>query len=137
MPSEGRAPPRDYKICIQDITATLIACGYYSLDAQAKALGINRSTAWTIVRNKHKLGRLSAKTTERMLSNGALPRPSVWYFFATCARDSPKTYRRTNCVFRPERKLDNVRHPFRFKIGEMSTSFQKNNFVRRTHNALM
>jgi len=76
MPSEGRAPPRDYKICIQDITATLIACGYYSLDAQAKALGINRSTAWTIVRNKHKLGRLSAKTTERMLSNGALP-PSV------------------------------------------------------------
>jgi hypothetical protein len=43
------------------------------LDAQAKALGIRRSTVWTIVRTKHKLGHLNAKTTERMLANPELP----------------------------------------------------------------
>ena len=30
------------------IREALIACGYTKLDQQAKALGINRSTAWTI-----------------------------------------------------------------------------------------
>ena len=61
---------------IQQITLALIAEGYTTLDAQAKALGIHRATAWTIVRTKHKLGRLNTKTTERMLANPNLP-PSV------------------------------------------------------------
>ena len=47
---------------IQDITAALVESGYTSLDQQAKALGLRRSTTWTIIRTKHKLGRLSAKT---------------------------------------------------------------------------
>ena len=59
---------------IQHIAEALIAEGYRSLDEQAKALGVHRSTAWTIVKTKHKLGRLSRKTTNSMLANPELPR---------------------------------------------------------------
>ena len=58
------------------IGETLVSSGYTSLDEQAQALGIHRSTAWTIVKNKHKLGRLSAKTVDRILNNPETP-PSV------------------------------------------------------------
>jgi hypothetical protein len=58
---------------IQHIADALIASGYTSLDKQAKALGLNRSTTWTIVKAKHKLGRLSAKTSRRILANPHLP----------------------------------------------------------------
>ena len=68
--------PRKNTNRIQDITAALIASGYSSLDEQAKALGVHRSTAWTIIKMKHKLGRLSAKTTARILANPKTP-PSV------------------------------------------------------------
>src|SRR5262245_26029818 len=58
------------------ISDALIASGYISLDEQAKALGLHRNTAWTIIKNKHKLGRLSAKTIERILRNPETP-PAV------------------------------------------------------------
>ena len=58
---------------IQQIVGALLAAGYTSLDAQAKALGVHRATAWTIVRQKHKLGRLNTNTTNRMLRNPELP----------------------------------------------------------------
>jgi hypothetical protein len=61
---------------IQHIAEALIAEGYRSLDEQARALGVHRSTAWTIMKTKHKLDRLSLKTTNSMLANPALP-PSV------------------------------------------------------------
>ncbi len=61
---------------IEDITKALITSGYTSLDQQAKALGLHRSTVWTITKNKHKLGRLSHKTIERILANPDSP-PSV------------------------------------------------------------
>ena len=57
------------------IREALIACGYTKLDQQAKALGINRSTAWTIINTKHKLGRLNNKTTQRILANPNTPPP--------------------------------------------------------------
>ena len=50
-----------------------MAEGYTSLDKQAKALGLHRSTAWTIIKNKHKLGRLNAKTTQSILANSDTP----------------------------------------------------------------
>ena len=50
-----------------------MAAGYISLDEQAKALGLNRSTVWTIVKSKHKLGRLNAKTTQTILANPDTP----------------------------------------------------------------
>ena len=61
---------------LRDISEALIADGYTSLNAQAKALGLHRSAAWTILKAKHKLGRLSLKTTNSMLANPELP-PSV------------------------------------------------------------
>jgi hypothetical protein len=61
---------------IQRIAGALVAAGYSSLDKQAKALGIHRSTAWTIVKTKHKLGRLNPNTTKRILANPDTP-PSV------------------------------------------------------------
>ena len=60
-------------IPVQDIADALIEAGYTSLDEQAKALGIHRATAWTIIKTKHKLGHLNAKTAERMLANPELP----------------------------------------------------------------
>ena len=67
---------RNYAIRLQDISEALTESGYTKLDQQAKALGINRSTAWTIVKVKHKLGRLSSKTTSRILANPETP-PAV------------------------------------------------------------
>jgi len=46
MRHDGR---REYAVRLQDISEALIADGYTSLDAQAKALGVHRSTAWTIM----------------------------------------------------------------------------------------
>ena|SRR5216683_6035569 len=66
---------RKYTVKLHHISEALIASGYASLDDQAKALGIHRSTAWTIVKAKHKLGRLSTKTTKRILANPATPAP--------------------------------------------------------------
>jgi hypothetical protein len=58
---------------IQDIADALVAAGYTTLDKQARALGIHRATAWTIVKRKHKLGHLNSKTTQRILANPELP----------------------------------------------------------------
>ena len=67
---------RKYATRIQHIADALVAEGCVALDKQAKALGVHRSTAWTIMRTKHKLDRLSLKTTNRMLASPELP-PSV------------------------------------------------------------
>jgi predicted ABC-class ATPase len=61
---------------IQAIAEALVAAGYTSLDQQAKALGIHRSTAWTIIKTRHKLGRLNRQTAQRILDNPDTP-PSV------------------------------------------------------------
>jgi Mn-dependent DtxR family transcriptional regulator len=63
-------------IVLQQIREALVQSGYTKLDQQAKALGVHRSTAWTIIKTRHKLGRLSAKTTQRILANPDTP-PSV------------------------------------------------------------
>ena len=65
-----------YPTRIRHIADALVAEGCVALDKQAKALGVQRSTAWTIMRTKHKLDRLSLKTTNRMLASPELP-PSV------------------------------------------------------------
>jgi hypothetical protein len=73
-PTAGRME-RHCTVRIQHIADALFTSGYTTLDEQAKALGICRSTAWTIVNAKHKLGRLSAKTSRRILANPGLPAP--------------------------------------------------------------
>lgn len=61
---------------IQEIREALVTSGYVSLDQQAKALGIHRATTWTIIKSKHKLGRLNKKTVKRILENPKTP-PAV------------------------------------------------------------
>jgi len=70
------ATPRNYTVRLSDIGDALTAAGYATLDEQAKALGVNRSTAWYIVNGKNKRDRLSKKTTQRILTNPDTP-PSV------------------------------------------------------------
>ena len=71
-----RTAPQNYTIRLQDIGDALVAAGYTSLDEQAKALGVTRSTAWNIVNGKNKLDRLARKTTKRILADPETP-PSV------------------------------------------------------------
>ena len=75
------------KTRIDEITAALIASGYTSLDAQAKALGLHRNTVWTIINKKHKLGRLSAKTIERIIANPETP-PRVLSAVQDCVAET-------------------------------------------------
>ena len=53
---------------IREIANALTASGFYTLDEQAEALGISRSTAWTILKSPHKSSGLSAKLIGRMLT---------------------------------------------------------------------
>ena len=73
FPMSSSSASRNYAVGLNDISNALIASGYTSLDQQAKALGLNRSTAWTIVKTKHKLGRLNTKTTALILANPETP----------------------------------------------------------------
>ena len=73
--SRRREAQLKYAVKIQHIADAIVAAGYISLDSQAKALGLKRSTEWTIIKTKHKLDRLSGKTTDSMLANLELPPP--------------------------------------------------------------
>ena len=57
---------------IREIAEGLVAEGIDSVDAQAKALGLRRSTAWTIFKSKHKASGLSPKIIDRMLAQPQL-----------------------------------------------------------------
>ena len=53
---------------MREIVEALVAAGYDVLDSQAAALGLSRSTTWTIIKAAHKSSGLSAKTLKRVLS---------------------------------------------------------------------
>src|SRR5262245_58295860 len=76
---------RNFAVRLKRISEALLACGYSTLDEQAKALGVSRSTAWTIVKTKHKCDRLHAKTIKRILENPETPprvRAAVQHYLA-------------------------------------------------------
>ena len=58
---------------IEEICKTLVACGLVALDDQAQALGLCRSTTWTLLRGVHKSSGLSASTVNKILSAPRLP----------------------------------------------------------------
>jgi predicted DNA-binding transcriptional regulator AlpA len=58
---------------LRELAAVLAASGFVTLDEQAKALGLSRSTAWTILKGSHKASGLSTATISRMLSSPELP----------------------------------------------------------------
>ena len=53
---------------VREIGEALVTAGYDNLDAQAAALGLSRSTTWTIIRGTDKSSGLSAAVLNRMLS---------------------------------------------------------------------
>jgi hypothetical protein len=55
------------------IAEVLREAGYTSLDAQAEALGLPRSTAYTIIKCQHKQGRLNKRVLSKMLCHPELP----------------------------------------------------------------
>jgi hypothetical protein len=61
---------------IAELRQALIEAGITALDHQAVALGIWRSTAWTILRRQHKASGLSAATIKRMWRSPRLPAPA-------------------------------------------------------------
>jgi predicted DNA-binding transcriptional regulator AlpA len=58
---------------IRELGNALITEGLLTLDQQAKALGLGRSTAWTILKANHKASGLSAAIINRMLGAPRLP----------------------------------------------------------------
>ena len=58
---------------IRELAEALKSAGFVTLDEQAKALGLSRSTAWTIRKASHKASGLSASIINRMLAAPQLP----------------------------------------------------------------
>jgi len=58
---------------INEIAEALVEAGCHSLTDQAEALGLCRSTAWTIVKSQCKATGLTAPTINRVLASPKLP----------------------------------------------------------------
>jgi hypothetical protein len=58
---------------IQEISEALVATGLATLDKQATALGLVRSTTWKVLQATHKKSGLSTEIILRMLSAPELP----------------------------------------------------------------
>jgi hypothetical protein len=58
---------------LRELGYALAMAGILTLDKQAEALGLCRSTAWTILKGNHKASGLSATTINRMLNAPRLP----------------------------------------------------------------
>jgi hypothetical protein len=58
---------------IRELGDALVATGFLTLDQQANALGLSRSTTWTVLKASHKNSGLSAAIINRMLKAPQLP----------------------------------------------------------------
>jgi predicted DNA-binding transcriptional regulator AlpA len=58
---------------IRELWETVRTAGFLTVDEQAKALGLSRSTAWTLRKANHKASGLSASIINQMLSSPHLP----------------------------------------------------------------
>jgi hypothetical protein len=58
---------------LREIRAALITEGLSSLDQQAVALGLSRSTAWVLAKCHHKASGLTAALLKKILSSPTLP----------------------------------------------------------------
>ena len=58
---------------IRELGDALTTAGFLTLDEQARALGLSRSTAWAVLKANHKTSGLAAGTINQMLSSPELP----------------------------------------------------------------
>lgn len=70
LPTELKARQR---LKIRKLRDALVDAGLVTLDAQAEALGLRRSTTWAILQANHKASGLSAAIVSRMLESPHLP----------------------------------------------------------------
>jgi hypothetical protein len=74
---DGLTRPADFKARqaskIKELGDALVAAGFCTLDRQASALGLSRSTTWTVLRAHHKHSGLSATIIKQMLQAPQLP----------------------------------------------------------------
>jgi hypothetical protein len=71
LPTAGMKARQSSKI--RELAEAVKSAGFLTLDEQAKALGLSRSTAWTIRKASHKASGLSASIVNRMLAAPELP----------------------------------------------------------------
>ena len=83
------------RLKIEEIGTTLAECGFVALDEQAHVLGLSRSTAWTVIRGKHKTSGLSAMTINHMLETSRLSRRVRVQVLEYIAEKMSKTTART------------------------------------------
>jgi hypothetical protein len=73
MPAGEPQDMKERQACkIKELADTLVAAGFVSLDEQAKALGLSRSTTWAILQARHKNYGLSAALISRVLAKADL-----------------------------------------------------------------
>lgn len=58
---------------LRELHDALVRAGYASIDQQASALGLSRSTTWHVVKGNHKGSGLSAAVIKRVLRSPQLP----------------------------------------------------------------
>ena len=97
---------------IRELGDALIAEGYLTLDEQARALALGRSTTWTILKRHYKTSGLSAGIINRMLAASRLP--------ALVRARNPRIYRRKNRrVVRPQQHATKtICHPSGSQAGQ-------------------
>jgi hypothetical protein len=131
LPSELKARQR---LKIGKLRDALVNAGHVTLDAQAEALGLRRSTTWAILQANHKASGLSAAVVNRMLESPHLPQTvratlleyieekTAGYYGASvvqrrrfAARLSPASSDHSGRAFTTmdERQLDGVERPSR------------------------
>jgi hypothetical protein len=70
----GSADAKTRQSCkIRELGEALVAAGFHTLGRQSNALGLSRSTTWTVLRGDHKNSGLSATIINRMLCTPQLP----------------------------------------------------------------
>jgi hypothetical protein len=73
--SRGKAAKVRQAAKLRQVGEALRAAGISTLDKQAEALALGRSTAWTVLQANHKGSGLSAAVINRMLAAPRLPPP--------------------------------------------------------------
>ena len=109
---------------IREICEALVAEGVDTLDDQARALGLCRSTTWTLIKGKHKASGLSASIIERMLTSPRLPQLARTKIVEYVRERSAGLYggsRAQQRRFRVRHRLNGDEHPY----GEVAAHVQR------------
>jgi hypothetical protein len=109
---------------IREIADALPKVGLRTLDDQAKALGLLRSTTWNLIRGNHKASGISARTINRILAAPRLPplvRAIILQYIAEKTAGHYGDDRRRLRAFRAQLGLSAREHAFDAERREEAT----------------